>query len=405
MSTGYSELIETITDIPIDDYIERNYNVVFKNSSGKNRQACCCLPGHGVDKTPSLNYHRDTNKISCFGCHQLNRSNLINFVALMEGLDTSGEDFKEILKIICENEGIDYNFDTYKEDPMKKKKKEFKTRCATLYSKELWEEKNSHALSYLKNRGFTEQTIRDFHLGITSQNENRYGRKGISNRICVPILDSKGTNVIACSFRKLSDMDSGPKYLHDNNDEIFDKKNILYGWSHAIKYIRERKHVYVVEGYFDMISFYQAGIKNTVACMSSGLTEHQILLLSKVVKNITLVLDQDQAGEQGFIRTLPIMLEAGLNVRVVKSLKYKGKDANDLCINFEWDNKKIESFINSNDEDAVRVLLSSILDKYDDTMLKARDTVLRVSDVLLDCITDKTKKKNYSSYVKNRIGL
>lgn len=392
-----------IKSINLKEFAERHYNVVFR-ASGSLYQASCCLPGHKHDDSPSLTYYPDSNTLTCFGCEEIKGGDIITFVGLMEGMETTSDGFIEIIKFICNKENIEYNFNKAV-DPKVKQLKEYKTKCATLYRTNLWNDKNSYAFNYLIDRGLTEQTIRTFHLGLTSENESRYGRQGISNRICIPILDSSGSGVIACSFRQLFGSDKEAKYIHDKNDEVFNKSHTFYGWSHAIESIRKMKHVYITEGYFDMISLYQAGLKNTLACMSNRMTEGQIKILASVTKNITIILDQDEAGLKGFRETLPMMIREGLNVRVVPSLGFKGKDPNDVCNKLDWNGPEIQAFLSSQDKDGVQFLLSSVLDKYDDIVLQARDVTLRTTMNLVDCINDPVRKKNYELYVSGRMNL
>lgn len=398
------EVKDKIKSINLKDFADKHYKTNFR-AAGSLYQTSCCLPGHKHDDSPSLTYYPESNSLTCFGCEEIKGGDIITFVSLMEGLEQTSQGFVEIIKRICKMENIECNLNSKPVDPKIKQLKEYKTKCATLYRDNLWADKNSYGFNYLIDRGITENTIRAFHLGLTSENESRYGRVGISNRICIPILDSAGSGVIACSFRQLSGSDKEAKYIHDKNDEVFNKSNVFYGWSHAIESIRKLKHVYITEGYFDMISLYQAGLKNTLACMSNRMTEGQIKILASVTKNVTIILDQDEAGLKGFRETLPMMIREGLNVRVVPSLGFKGKDPNDVCNRLDWNGEEIQAFLSSQDKDAVQFLLSSVLDKYDDVILRARDVTLRTTVGLLDCITDPIKKKNYELYVNGRMNL
>jgi DNA primase len=397
------ELVENIkTNVNLMHYAETHYGFHFVRS-GKVWMSACKLKGHSLDKTPSFAYNEEKNTYKCYGCDE--SGSIIDLVGNMESIEPVGQGFFDILKLICDNEGIEFNVSSRPPDPEAEAMKEAKTKLAIAYQKYLWENKSSYGFQYLLSRGLTENTISNFYLGLTSANESRYKLSGISNRICIPIFNANGDKVIACSFRQLDDNETERKYKHDATDKIWNKEKVFYGWSHALKHIREHKHVYVVEGYFDMISLYQLGIKNVVAMMTNRMTESQIELLSKYVKNVTLILDQDEAGAKGFQATIATMLNKGMNVRVVPNLGFKGKDMNDVCVKFDWDRAMVESLLNSNAKDAVMYLMSSVLEKYDEIMFQARDRVMRASTAILSCVQDPIKKANMEAFVNTRIGV
>lgn len=404
--TTIIELVEYIkANVNLMDYAARHYGFKFRDSGGNIVSACCELKSHGgSDDTPSFQYHRDTNSFFCQGCKK--GGGIIELVSDMEDLAPKGETFVEIVKLICNNEGIDCSFLDNKKpvDPVVEQELERRSILALKYRDDLWANKNSRGFQYLLLRGFTEQTIRNFNIGITAPNESKFGLANISNRISIPIPNSSGNRILGFSFRTL-DEDDPAKYINSVTDNIFHKGSIFYGWANAIKTIRQTKHVYVVEGYFDMISMHQIGLKNTIAMMTNRMTEEQIAILSKFVKNVTLVLDQDEAGMKGFNDTLITMLMYGLNVKVVTSLGFKGKDINDACIKLKWDAKKVETLISSNSVDAILFKLNTALDKYDEKVMVMREQILKIADIITANIQDETKKTVIKAHVEKRLGL
>lgn len=399
------ELVENLKmNVNVMDYAAKHYGFEFIDTGANIVKASCKLKSHGhVDDTPSFMYYRDTNSFFCQGCKK--GGSIIELVAIMEDLETKGQDFIEIIKMICANEGIECNLDTERKvSPEAALEMERRTNLAVSYMKNLWGNKEGRGFQYLLSRGFTEQTIKDFSLGLTAPNESKFGLANISDRISFPILNSTGKRVLAFSFRTLDETDQA-KYINYSTDEIFHKGEIFYGWAHAIREMRAKKHVYVVEGYCDMISMYQVGLKNTIAMMTNQMTEQQIALLSKFVKNVTLVIDQDQAGINGFNNTIIMMLEYGLNVKVVTSLGYMGKDMNDVCNKLNWDLSKVEALITSNAVDGIMFKLGRALDKYDEKMLALVDRVLRISDTLISSVHDPVRQKVYRNYVNKRLGI
>ena len=403
--TDIKEFVDNLKmNVNVMDYAAKHYGFEFIDTSANIVKASCKLKSHGhIDDTPSFMYYRDTNSFFCQGCKK--GGGIIELVSIMEDIVTKGQGFIEIIKLICENEGIECNLDTERKiSPEVALEIDRRTQLAVTYRDNLWNNKDGRGFQYLLSRGFTEQTIRDFNLGITAPNESKFGLANISDRISFPILNSVGKKVLAFSFRSL-DETSEAKYINYSTDEIFHKGEIFYGWAHAIRKIREKKHVYVVEGYCDMISMYQVGLQNTIAMMTNQMTEQQIALLAKFVKNVTLVIDQDQAGLNGFNNTIIMMLEYGLNIKVVTSLGYMGKDMNDVCNKLGWDLQKVESLLNSNSVDGIMFKLRSALDKYDEKMLALSDRVLRISEAMISSVQDPVRQDVYRNYVKKRLYL
>jgi DNA primase len=198
-------------------------------------------------------------------------------------------------------------------------------------------------LSYFKERGFTNETIKKFELGYSPDQWEaftgtaiREGYKeqflvesGLSvkrdngalydryrGRVMFPIHSFTG-RVIAFGGRTLKKDKNVPKYVNSPESEIYHKSNVLYGLYFAKKAIRDEDNCYLVEGYADVLSVHQAGIENVVASSGTSLTSEQIRLISRFTQNITILYDGDAAGIKASLRGLDMILEAGLNVKVV----------------------------------------------------------------------------------------
>lgn len=402
---NFTDLIEHIkTNINLKDFATKHYGFEFAADRGqKNIMANCRLKSHGkTDNTPSFAYKPATNSYQCYACHD--SGSIIDFVANMEGLETSGEDFGEIIRIICEKENIPFDTKEKKVDKKVMLELERRTDLATQYLLNLWKNKSGEAFQYLLYRGLTEQTIKDFALGLTSHNESRFGLSGISNRISFPIRSDNGKYVTAFSYRTLN-RDDKCKYINNPEDEIFHKRQTLYGWAHAVKTIRETKTIYIVEGQMDMISLYQIGIKNAVATMTNIITDEQIAFIAKYAKKIIYIIDQDKAGENGFVSRLDSMLAAGLDVKVVNSLDYLGKDINEVCIKINWDYNTLINILNRNAVDGVFFKMNKLLNYYDQKMLDLQSSILSVFYNTLSSIPDEAKKATLKSYVANRLKI
>jgi DNA primase len=205
------------------------------------------------------------------------------------------------------------------------------------------DEGQSIGLSYFKERGFTNDTIKKFELGYSPDQWEAFSGAAIRNgyqeeflvesglsvkrengtlydryrgRVMFPIHSFTG-RVIAFGGRTLKTDKNVPKYVNSPESEIYHKSNILYGLYFAKKSIREEDNCYLVEGYADVLSVSQAGIENVVASSGTSLTVEQIKLISRFTKNITILYDGDAAGIKASLRGLDMILEQGLNVKVV----------------------------------------------------------------------------------------
>src|SRR6195952_1424017 len=205
------------------------------------------------------------------------------------------------------------------------------------------DEGKSIGLSYFKERGFTNDTIKKFELGYSPDQweaftdsalkagylEEFLVESGLSvkrdngklydryrGRVMFPIHSFTG-RVIAFGGRTLKTDKNVPKYVNSPESEIYHKSNVLYGLYFAKKAIREEDNCYLVEGYADVLSVHQAGIENVVASSGTSLTVEQIRLISRFTKNIAILYDGDAAGIKASLRGLDMILEEGLNVKVV----------------------------------------------------------------------------------------
>jgi len=205
------------------------------------------------------------------------------------------------------------------------------------------DEGKSIGLSYFKERGFSNDTIKKFELGyspdqweaftgqalkegyqqefleesglsVKRDNGSLYDR--YRGRVMFPIHSFTG-RVIAFGGRTLKSDKNVPKYVNSPESEIYHKSNVLYGLYFAKKAIREEDNCFLVEGYADVLSVHQAGIENVVASSGTSLTVEQIRLIGRFTKNITILYDGDAAGIKASLRGLDMILEEGLNVKVV----------------------------------------------------------------------------------------
>ena len=178
------------------------------------------------------------------------------------------------------------------------------------YSPDVWDALSTAAVSEGYNIHFLEET----GLAIRKENEKFYDR--FRGRVMFPIHSFTG-RVIGFGGRTLKTDKAVPKYVNSPESDIYHKSNVLYGLSFAKKTIRDLDNCYLVEGYADVLSVHQAGIENVVASSGTSLTVEQIRLIKRFTENITILYDGDEAGIKASLRGLDMILEEGLNVKVV----------------------------------------------------------------------------------------
>lgn len=196
-------------------------------------------------------------------------------------------------------------------------------------------------LTYFKERGFTEETIKKFKLGYALNEWDAFttsalgegyqleflGKTGLTiikenkqfdrfkGRVLFPIHSMSG-RVLGFGGRILTNDKKAAKYLNSPESEIYHKSKILYGIYYAKQAIAKEDNCYLVEGYTDVIQFHQTGIHNVVASSGTALTSDQIRLINRLTKNITVLFDGDAAGMRASLRGIDLILEQGMNVRV-----------------------------------------------------------------------------------------
>jgi DNA primase len=178
------------------------------------------------------------------------------------------------------------------------------------YSPDQWEAFTSQALK----DGYQQEFLEESGLSVKRDNGSLYDR--YRGRVMFPIHSFSG-RVIAFGGRTLKSDKNVPKYVNSPESEIYHKSSVLYGLYFAKKAIREEDNCYLAEGYADVISVHQAGIENVVASSGTSLTVDQIRLIGRLTKNITILYDGDAAGIKASLRGLDMILEEGLNVKVV----------------------------------------------------------------------------------------
>jgi DNA primase len=344
-----SKIEEIRNSISIVDAISE---YVQLRKRGKNFIGLC--PFHS-EKTPSFTVSEDKQIFHCFGCHV--GGNVFKFF-----MDYKKISFVEAVQELAEQQGIEINYDSDGYNEAQSEQEIFydiNTEAARYFSNNLLnDDEGDIARNYFQKRNIKIQTMRAFGLGyalngwenlvsylkqknidlekavqlglIGRNNDGRVFDK-LAGRIIFPIFSPNG-RVVAFAGRKLREDDSGGKYINSPESIIYIKGRILYGLSHAKDDIRKLDKAIIVEGYMDLVSLYQAGVKNVVAVSGTALTDDQAQLLSRYTKNVVLLFDADAAGIKATMRSIEILLHRDFDVKI--STLPKGEDPDSYVIKF-----------------------------------------------------------------------
>ncbi|AOW20630.1 DNA primase [Urechidicola croceus] len=260
--------------------------------------------------------------------------------------------------------------------------------------------------SYFKERGFTDETIKKFELGYGledwdafTQNAQNKGydiqfleKTGLTivnetkqfdrfrGRVLFPIHSMSG-RVLGFGGRILTNNKKVAKYLNSPESVIYHKSHILYGLYHAKQSIAKEDNCFLVEGYTDVISFSQNGVENVVASSGTALTPDQIRLVRRLTQNITILFDGDAAGIRASIRGIDLILEQGMNVKVLSFPE--GDDPDSFSKRVSTD--ELKEYLNDNAQDFINFKVSLLMkDAQNDPVKKAgliRDIVVSISKI------------------------
>ncbi|MEX0273176.1 MAG: DNA primase [Flavobacteriaceae bacterium] len=273
------------------------------------------------------------------------------------------------------------------------------------FAKMLWETEMGKAigLSYFKERGFTDATIREFGLGYcldewdgftksalesgyqlkylegtgltivkenTENPENSRKFDRFKGRVMFPIQSMSG-RVLGFGGRILTNDKKAAKYLNSPESDIYHKSKVLYGLYHAKKAIAKEDNCYLVEGYTDVIQMYQKGVTNVVSSSGTALTSEQIRLVNRLTKNITVLFDGDAAGLRASLRGIDLILEQGMNVKVCTFPE--GDDPDSFARNNDLG--EIVGYLSENAKDFIQFKASLLMQDAQGDPLKRAETV------------------------------
>ncbi len=325
--TSGSGVEDLKSQLNIVDVIGR---VVPLKRAGSNYKGVC--PFHN-EKTPSFVVSDQKQIYTCFGCGA--SGDVIGFTMKYYNLD-----FMEACEKLGRENGIEVNFAKSDNNKDKARLYEINREAARFFYKALTEKANP-GYTYMKKRGMEDAILKKFGIGYADREwDSLYkhlkskgyedkdlidlglasrGKDGkiydkFRHRVIFPIINTSG-KVIGFGGRRIDDNDN-PKYLNSPENAIFQKKNNLYALNTTKQEIGREGNAILVEGYMDVISLYQHGVKNVAASLGTALTENQARLLKRYTGNVILCYDADNAGINAALRGVDILVPQGLKVKV-----------------------------------------------------------------------------------------
>jgi len=403
------------------DILEVIQEFVPLKRRGANYLGLC--PFHN-EKTPSFTVSPSKEIFKCFGCGKV--GNVVNFVMEHEHLT-----YPEALKFLAKKYHIEIIEKELTPEELEKQNERESLLVVTAYASRQFSENLFHTdegisvgLTYFKERGFRHNTLKKFEIGYSFEKRDAFSKKALddgykkdflvktglsiehddhifdrfSGRVMFPIHSLSG-RVLGCGGRILRTDAKTAKYLNSPESEIYHKSRILYGIYQARKAITQDDKCYLVEGYTDVMSLHEAGVENVVASSGTSLTQEQVRLIKRFTPNITILYDGDPAGIKASLRGIDIVLEEGMNVRIVLLPDNEDPDSFSKKLSIE----EFSKFLKENETDFIRFKTKLLLEEAANDPVKKsnliRDIVRSIA-VIPESITRTVYIKECSNYME-----
>lgn len=376
------------------------------------------------DRSPSFSVSPSKNICKCFSCGE--GGTAVHFIMKHEQLS-----YYEALKYLAKKYNIEVKErELTNEEKMLESEREslfIINEYARTYFKDLLydnQEGRTVGLTYFKERGFRDDIIKKFELGYALEQRNAFSSEALRlgykkdfllktglvaggendgplydrfrGRVIFPVHTLSG-KVVAFGGRILRKSDNLAKYVNSPESEIYSKSRELYGIFFAKRAVVKADNCFLVEGYTDVLSMHQAGIENVVSSSGTALTSGQIRLVRRFTQNMTVLYDGDDAGITAALRGIDLLLEEGMNVKVVMLPKGEDPDSFARKQNAESFNK----FIADNEVDFIRFKTQLLLNETKDDPIKRAGLISNIVQSIA-LIPDGIKR---SVYMKDSANL
>ncbi len=363
------------------------------------------------ERTPSFSVSPSRNMCKCFSCGK--GGSPVNFLMNLENMS-----YSEALRWLAKKYGIEVKerelTDKERSDAAERESLLAVNDFALHFFEDTMQnsdEGRDIGLAYFRERGISDVSVRKFHLGYAPGDSTALYRaacekgfqekslidtglcmrneKGIYDRfrgrVIYPVLGLTGS-VVAFGGRTLRSDKKMAKYVNSPESAVYSKKRELYGLYQARQAITRKDKVILVEGYMDVISMHQSGVENVVASSGTSLTDEQVILLRRFTRNVTVIYDSDSAGIHAALRGVDMLLEAGLNVKVL--LLPDGEDPDSFAQHHG--NEEVQLYLDSHETDFIKFKSSVLLNGTEnDPLARARAIadIVRSISVIPDPLT------------------
>ena len=398
---------------------------------GQNMWGCC--PFHN-EKTPSFSVSPSKGIYKCFGCGKA--GNAVNFV-----MEVDKKTYPEALRYLASKYNIAVEEKQASPEELQAQNEKESLRilnkfASAYFLSNLWEsdEGKSIGLSYFRERGFRDDIIKKFQLGYSFEERKAFTKEALAHgykaeyliksglsirperfeniqelteahlfdrfhsRVMFPIHSVSG-DVLGFGGRILTNTKETAKYFNSPQSDLYDKSKILYGLYFAKKSIQQDDFCFLVEGYTDVIALHQSGIENVVASSGTSLTIEQIKLIQRFTNNITILYDGDEAGQKASERGISLILEEGMNVRVLLFPDNDDPDSYSRKVSAD----ELKTFIKNNSQDFITYSASKISAAAKNDPIKKTEFVKHVIEniaLIPDSITRSVYIKECSRIVE-----
>jgi DNA primase len=348
------------------------------------------------EKTPSFTVSPSKEIFKCFGCGKAGNS--VNFVMEHEHLT-----YPEALKYLAKKYHIEVVEKELTQEELEKQNERESLLVVSSYAARQFTENLFHSdegisvgLTYFKERGFRQDTLKKFEVGYSFEKRDAFSKKALEDgykqdfliktglsvqnedrifdrfagRVMFPIHSLSG-QVLGFGGRILKTDAKTAKYLNSPESEIYHKSRILYGIFQGRKSITQEDRCYLVEGYTDVMSLHEASIENVVASSGTSLTQEQVRLIKRFTQNITILYDGDAAGIKASLRGIDLVLEEGMNVKIVLIPDNEDPDSYSKKLS----NDAFLKFLKENETDFIRFKTQLLLSDANNDPVKRADLI------------------------------
>lgn len=389
---------------------------VTLNRSGRLISGRC--PFHN-EKTPSFYVYPETQSFYCFGCGV--GGEVITFIKKIENLD-----YIDAVKFLAQRAGMEMPQNSYDDGMANLKRKiyEINRETARFFHNSLLSPAGKKSLTYLKNRGLSNKTIKKFGLGyapnsfelvnhlknkgfteteliqsnVAVKSKNGYTVSRFFDRVMFPIMDLRG-NVIAFGGRIMSDQK--PKYLNTSDTPVFSKSNNIFALNIAKN--ENTNQLILCEGYMDVIALHQNGFKNAIATLGTALTKQQAQLIKRYADEVIICYDSDEAGRKAADRAIELLRNEELRVRVITIPN--AKDPDEFMKAHGDKGASMFKVIIEKSAGDFQYKLDKLLDNYDTSQLQGRIEYLKEATSVIAKSNDAIERDGYISMLSEKLNI